>query len=431
MARPYPLPDRQQKRGCATVPVPREDVLVDGRVPKGCRFHPDKGNGTVLCTPKVAQKVGVLDVERKKPVPKPGEMSKRKYCYTTESPHPYRKDGELKQGCEVDEETGKVCCDRSYFRKKASGTKKAAKTARKAPAKKASAKKKSAKKAPAKKAPAKKASSKKAPAPTPAPKKKAPAKKSSKKKTSRKSGGQQSLFGVPGLALDLRAFDAMRPLADAAVMAPGGALALLDDGVGAPLVHEDPRALAIADDMILRPELPADITAPEAHLQSFGDMALTLTLGTALAAGGIAATYEIVDRLDYFDDKPVARAGVFVGAGLVPAGLAWWLSQDSEYGAEIRTLAAAWGISLSAFGVLGLIRTLMEKAAEDTEDPDEAKQWRDAASHVPWAEPHEHGDAEPAPDDEEPVDDEDEVSTDATDEPGTSGMPYPHSRFFR
>ena len=106
MARPYPLPDRQQKRGCATVPVPREDVLVDGRVPKGCRFHPDKGNGTVLCTPTVAQKVGVLDVERKKPVPKPGEMSKRKYCYTAESPHPYRKDGELKQGCEVDEETG-------------------------------------------------------------------------------------------------------------------------------------------------------------------------------------------------------------------------------------------------------------------------------------------------------------------------------------
>ena len=113
-------PKKSQKRGCANVPVPREEVLVAGKVPKGCRFET---GGGVLCTPAVAEKHGVIEVERKKAVArkkaapkkksaaktKASGKKKRTYCYSENSKLPYLKDSlkegkrkKLKKGCKKD-----------------------------------------------------------------------------------------------------------------------------------------------------------------------------------------------------------------------------------------------------------------------------------------------------------------------------------------
>jgi len=379
-----------QKRGCANVPVPRDEVLVSGRVPKGCRFET---GGRVLCTPAVAEKHGVIEVARKKQVPrgegkktaskkktakkaspKKASPKKKEYCYSPNSKLPYLKDSleegkrkKLKKGCKKDPETGKICCNRSWGKKR-------------------------------------------------------------KKAVDGLDGlarfGAKSL-GEAGVAL-APAQAAMLPHRTAAPMS----LALLDDGQ---LDLPDDTALAMldeSDDFDLAPPSEAlPMRRTPVHLREPMDFALTYFGGTVLAAAGIAATYEMIDRMEFYDDKPVGRAAVFVGVGAVPAVAAWWLAEGRESADTIRTVATAWGISLTAIGVLGLIRELLLKQAGDTEDPEDRKSYEDAASHVPFYPRHEHDDDSTG---EPSGGDDGEIVTDAEDDAGTSGpYPYPGGRHFR
>lgn len=348
---------KKSKRGCANVPVPREDVLVAGRVPKGCRF--DKGGG-VLCTPAMAEKAGVIAVEQAKQVPRQSKSSK-KWCYSESSPHPYlkkrAKNGRkrLKKGCSKDKETGKVCCDRrvSPRRKKAvDGV-----------------------------------------------------------DVEQVSDLGRLGFELPGGGLG----DAMPQLA------PSGrvGLAMLNDGV-LDLPETD---LAMLDESDVGDLLPPSeaLPRPDDHMDSFGDFALMYLGGTLAASAGLLATHEVIDRVEYFDDKPLARAGAYMGAGAVPALGMWWLADGSEYADEIRTLAAAYGIAVSSVGLLNLIRSLLERQAAKTDDLEQREMFEDAAARVPTFGP---------PPVDDPTDDG-EIVTDASDteEPGTSGpYPYPHPR---
>jgi len=387
-------PKKSQKRGCANVPVPREEVLVAGKVPKGCRFET---GGGVLCTPAVAEKHGVIEVERKKAVArkkaapkkksaaktKASGKKKRTYCYSENSKLPYLKDSlkegkrkKLKKGCKKDPETGKICCDRPWGKRR-------------------------------------------------------------KKK---------AVNGLDGLPLDLGRFGA-RSLGDAGIaLAPSTAratvraqrrpspmlsLALLDDGE---LDAPDETALAMLDaseDFDFDPPaeaLPRRGPPPQDHLRHPGDFALTWFGASALAATGVALTYEAIDRIEFYDDKPVGRAATFVGVGAVPAFAAWWLAEGSQSANTIRTVAMTWGVTFTAIGVLGLIRELLLKQAGETEDPEDRKGLEDIADNFPFYPPQADDDLP----EEEDVDDDGEIVTDAGDDTGTSGpYPYPGGRPFR
>ncbi|MGE3632242.1 MAG: hypothetical protein AB7P00_20250, partial [Sandaracinaceae bacterium] len=167
----------------------------------------------------------------------------------------------------------------------------------------------------------------------------------------------------------------------------------------------------------------------EEHLREFGDFAAMYLGGTVLAGAGLWATYEVLDRIEYFDDKPVARAGAYIGAGAIPA-LAIWALADGEYANEIRSFAAAYGITVSAVGLLGLFRSLLEQQASSTDDAEQRKSLSDLADSIPWYPPQ--------PD--EPTDTtsggagSDIVTDTGAGEggasPGTSSpYPYPHPRY--
>jgi len=379
-------PKQQQKRGCANVPVPREEVLESGRVPKGCRFET---GGGVLCTPAVAERAGVITVERHKDVPRKKKRSsskkksaskkassKRTYCYSPNSKLPYLKASldkgkpKLKKGCKEDPETGKICCDRSWGKR-------------------------------------------------------------------RKKKAVNGLDGLRDFGRSLGdAGAAVAPPTARSSAAGGGApmsLALLDDGQ---LELPDESALAMLDESTAIDRYPPAQVLPRSaeHMGEPMDFALAYFGGTVLSAAGIALTYEAIDRMEWFDDKPVGRAAAFVGVGAVPAVAAWWLAEGQESADTIRSMAAAWGISLTAIGVLGLIRELLLGEARDTDDPEDRKAYEDAASHIPFYARHSHDDDDVigGGDDEEPIDDGEIVTDAGGDDPGTSGpYPYPGGRFFR
>lgn len=386
-------PKKKQKRGCANVPVPREEVLVAGKVPKGCRFET---GGGVLCTPAVAEKHGVIEVERKKAVArkkapksksaakKTADKKKRKYCYSENSKLPYLKASlkegkrpKLKKGCKKDPETGKICCDRPWGKRR-------------------------------------------------------------KKAVNGLDGLSLENFGRRGLgdaaiAVAPSSSSLRAPARQPRRSSPALSLALLDDSE---LDAPDETALAMldaSDDFDFDPPaeaLPRRGPPPQDHLRHPGDFALTWFGASALAATGVALTYEAIDRIEAYDDAPVGRAATFVGVGAVPAFVAWWLSEESQSGNTIRTVAATWGVTFTAIGVLGLIRELILKQAGDTEDPEDRKDLEDFAEHIPFYARHEHDD-DPPPD-EDDVDDDGEIVTDAGDDPGTSGpYPYPGGRPFR
>lgn len=381
-------PKTKQKRGCANIPVPREEVLVSGKVPKGCRFG--KG-GDVFCTPSVAEEHGIVEAKvvkkpkrrkktaAKKTSKKTDSKKKRKYCYSPDSKHPYLAESlkpgkrkKMKKGCKKDPETGKICCDRAWGKRR-------------------------------------------------------------KKK---------AVNGLDGLALEH--FGA-RSLGDAGIsLAPARstplsprrpsstmALALLDDGE---LDIPDDAALAMldeSDDFDLAP--PSEAMPRRSRPQHMRDpvhFTLTYFGASVLSAAGVALTYEAIDRMEFYDDKPVGRAATFIGVGAVPAFAAWWLAEGRASADTIRTVAATWGVTFTAIGLLGLARELLLKWAENTDDPEDRKDREDWASHVPFYDRHEHDDDEPTTEDDT---DDGEIVTDGDDDdPGTSGpYPYPGGRNFR
>lgn len=405
-------PKSPQKRGCANVPVPRDEVLESGRVPKGCRF--ERGGG-VLCTPAVAEKHGVIEVARKKAAPAPStqrassrskaaskkkasksasKKSERSYCYSPNSKLPYLKSSleegkrpKLKKGCKKDPETGKICCDRPWGKRR----KKAAVNGLEGLSLERFG--------------------------------------AGSFDGSRRGGGR----GPAGLG-DAGLTPRPRPATSSPPRRPSPrmSLALLDDGS---LDAPDSAALALldeSDDFDFAPPSEAMPRRPRPqHLREPGDFALTYFGASALAAAGVAVTYEAIDRLEYFDDKPVGRAVTFLGVGAVPAAAAWWLAEGRESADTIRTVAAAWGVTFTAIGLLGLIRELLLKQAGETSDPEDAKSLEDYASHIPFYPPHEHEDAPPS-DDLGTGGEGDEIVTGGGDDPGTAGpYPYPGGRHFR
>lgn len=380
------LPKTPQKRGCANVLVPRDDVLdAAGRVPKGCRFV--KG-GDVMCTPAMAEKAGVIAVKREKQVRRRSKTSSKKkasskktsrrYCYNPDSPHPFLKKKvkgrkKLKKDCKKDPETEKICCPRSVAPKRRKGSK-----------------------------------------------------------------GQQRLPGVNGVD-EANPIVGHIPFIDATpprTTPPGPGLALLDDG---DLDLPQSTDLALLDESTQLEPLPADVVMPEPeHLSEFGDFAMMYLGGTVVVGAGLWGTYELIDRIEWFDDKPAARAGAFIGAGAIPA-LTLWASADTlskNYASEIRTFAAAWGIAISAVGVLGLIRSVFEQQAKDTDDPEQRSSLEDIADSIPWYPPQPDVPTDGGDDGGGTGGDGDdgEIVTDTGGEggegddagPGTSGYPYPY-----
>ena len=386
-------PKTAQKRGCANVPVPREEVLVSGRVPKGCRF--DTG-GAVLCTPAVAEKHGVIEVERKKQItrrkkaaskaaPKKGSAKKktakkkRTYCYSPDSKLPFLKASleegkrkKMKKGCKKDPETGKICCDRAWGKRR---------------------------------------------------KKKAV---NGLDGLSLEHFGESSL-GDAGVALSPTRSTSTPARRPAYQPSRAMSLALLDDGK---LDAPDDTALAMLDESDDFDFAPPSEALPRRsrpqHLREPGDFALTYFGASVLAATGVALTYEAIDRMEFYDDKPVGRAAMFVGVGAVPAVAAWWLAEGRDSADTIRTVATTWGVTFTAIGLLGLVRELLLKQAGQTDDPEDRKELEDYAEHIPFYARHEHEDGD---DNSSAVDErddgDDEIVTDASDDSGTSG-PYPY-----
>ncbi|MFK7990892.1 MAG: hypothetical protein AB8I08_33035 [Sandaracinaceae bacterium] len=410
MAKTRALPKTRQRRGCSNVLVPRGDVLVNGKVPRGCRFIT---GGDVMCTPAVAEKVGVIAVKRQKTVrrrttkatskktpakKKAASKEKGKYCYGAKSLHPYLKASlkkgkrkKLKKGCAKDKKTGKVCCDKSV-----------------------------------------------------APKRRKPV--------------QQSLPAVAGLPA-VAELHVASGLAEAHryvdPFEPGPALALLDDG---DLELADTSELALLDestDLMELDALPSGVPIPkdEAFLDDGAEFAL-MYLGGTLATGlGLWGTYEAIDYFDYFDDKPLARSAAFMGAGAIGATATWALAKG-KHANHIRGFGAAWGIAFGAVGLLGLAKTGVEYWADNTEDEDFRKNLRGSVDSLPtWHQDTVDALDDPsdgagsgtngtngtdgtsgtdgASDDPDTGDDDGEVVTDGGDDtdPGTaSPYPYPHPR---
>ncbi|MGE0789749.1 MAG: hypothetical protein AB7S26_29015 [Sandaracinaceae bacterium] len=402
MARTRVLPKTPNKRGCADVLVARERVLDDaGHVPKGCRFI--KG-GKVMCTPAVAERVGVIEVKRGQAPPSSApatrktrrKVPERTHCYSADSPHPFLKQKvkgrrKLKKGCKKDPKTGKICCTHRVSPKAAKAKSASASTPKTAP----SAERRRRGRSQRKRARA--------------------VDGLSAWEAWRGGASQAALNDVPFLAREERR------------SAPGAGLALMDDGaLELPSVE-----LALMDDSAEFEPLPDGVMMPrrEEHLREFGDFAAMYLGGTVLAGAGLWATYEVLDRIEYFDDKPVARAGAYIGAGAIPA-LAIWALADGEYANEIRSFAAAYGITVSAVGLLGLFRSLLEQQASSTDDAEQRKSLSDLADSIPWYPPQ--------PD--EPTDTtgggagSDIVTDTGAGEggasPGTSSpYPYPHPRY--